>query len=304
MTDSIFDADELAADAVIAQPDPDTQPDPQTDGPVRDEQGRFAPKADEPAVEPQTDDERAKQVPHAALHAERERAKEWKAKAEAAQATLDAIQQMRAQAAARKPQEPTPPPVTEDPAAEMQHLRQRLAELGGNVHQIQQRDEMSRIDQAETQHIASLMRQSEDEFRASTPDYDEAINHVVQARAQELMIYGLSPMEVEQTIRAEVADIARAAVRQGRSPAEVAYQLAKLRGYQGQAQQQPAQQQSAAARTVAAVGAAQAKSRSLGQASGGGSTKEINAQTIAAMNIEEFDALYNTPEGRKLIDAL
>lgn len=303
MTDTIFEADELAADAVTAQPDPELQ-EQQQDGRARDEQGRFAPKTDEQQQEgEQTDEERARQVPHAALHAEREKRREIEGKYKTAQATLDAIAQMRAQAAGRKPQEQTPAPVAEDPAAEMDHLRRRLAELEGSHQQRARQEEIAQVDQLEMQHIGSIMHQSEAEFRASTPDYDAAVEHVVSARARELEIYGLNPMQVEQTIRAEVADIARAAVQQGRSPAEVAYQLAKLRGYRGQASEQQTGQ-SPAARTVAAVGAAQARSRSLGQASGGGSTKEINAQTIAAMGIDEFDALYSTPEGRKLIDAL
>jgi hypothetical protein len=306
VADSIFEDDELAADAIAPESSEAEVETASADTRVRDDQGRFAPKVDEPeaAEEPGDDDtpHEKRQVPQGALHAERERRKAAETNYRAAQAQLDALSQMRAQIAARQPQPIDAP--GEDPASETAYLRQRLEQIEGTQQTMVQRDQLSQVDQAERQHLGSLLTQSEAEYRSVKPDYDAAISHVISARAQELALYGLTPMQVQEALQQEVLDITRSAIQQGKAPAEVGYQLAMLRGYRPDAAQPGAQQQGAGQRTVEAVGQARAASRSLGQASGTGSTRDLNASTIAAMSIDEFDALYSTPEGRKLIDAL
>jgi hypothetical protein len=163
---------------------------------------------------------------------------------------------------------------------------------------------MESVEQVERQHLGAALSASESEFRQTKPDYDAAVAHVVNARAQELRLYGLNDVEVQQTLQQEVLDITRAAIQQQRSPAEVAYELAQLRGYRAEAGQAGQQGQGAAAAQVAGVAAARASSRSLGQAAGAAPAQDLNAQTVAAMTDEEFAALYSTPEGRRMIDAL
>ena len=90
---------------------------------------------------------------------------------------------------------------------------------------------MAAADNAEVQQLGAVMNSSEAQFRETTPDYDAAINHVVQARAQELSYFGLSPAQINETIAQEATDIVRAAVQQGRNPAELAYAIAQSRGY-------------------------------------------------------------------------
>ena len=101
-------------------------------------------------------------------------------------------------------------------------------------------------------------------------------------------------------------DIVRSAVQQGRSAAELGYQIALSRGYRPeQAQAGDGQQpQGGAAAKIAAIAAAQAGSKSLGHAGGGATPKTLNAEAVAAMSADEFDALYSTPAGRAMIDGL
>lgn len=298
----IFEADELEAAAVTAEPEVVEAPAPEV---ARDEAGRFAPKADEPVAEPepQAEQEQQRQVPQGALHAEREKHKGTKAQLGQAQQQLQALAQLRQQIASRK-LEPLPIAADEDPASGTAYLRGQIEQLRGSQASMEQRDQLSQVESAERQQLGSLLTQSEAEYRTVKPDYDAAINHVVNARAQELALYGLAPHEVQEALQQEVLDITRSAIQQGRAPAEVAYQLATLRGYRPEAGPAPTPQPGQAQRTVEAVGAARASSRSLGQASGTGSTRDLDANTITAMSPEEFDALYSTPEGRRLIDAL
>jgi hypothetical protein len=302
MAEEIFNADELAAEQVQAN-DPPPAEQQQEDRP-RDEQGRFAPKAGEeqPPAEEQPGD-KSGTVPQGALHAERERRKEAENKWREAQTQLQAIADMRARVAAAKPQE-TAAPAGDDDASQLAYLRQRVEQAERTANGVAQDRQTEQVDNLERQHLSTALSTAEAEFRAQRPDYDAAVGHVVQARAQELALYGLNPMQVQQTLQQEVLDITRSAIAQGRSPAEVAYQLATLRGYRPETGEQASAQPNPAAAQVAAVAAARQGSRSLGQASGAAPPKDLNAQTIAAMSEDEFDALYSTPEGRRMIDNL
>ena len=301
MADEIFNADELEADQQgpeVAAPEGETQE--QKDQRERDEQGRF--KAKEPAEgegTPEGEQGKPQQgsVPQGALHAEREKRKGVEAELKTAREQLAAIAAMREQIAARKPADL---PAADDPAA-MDHLRARVAEQDQNLNRIGQQMDMQAANNAEVQQLGAVMQASENEYRSQQPDYDAAIQHVVEARARELSLYGLNPAQINQTIAEEAMDIVRTAVQQGRNPAELGYQIAMSRGYR------PAdaggQAQGGAAATVAAVGAAKASSKSLGQAAGS-TPQQLNAEAIIAMSPEEFDRLYSTPEGRRQIDAI
>jgi hypothetical protein len=314
----IFSADEIAADQTGADGEVQ-QPQERQDVPARDVTGKFVakpPAKDEAAADGTADGSgqgeaegeagKPGTVPQGALHAEREKRKASEAQARQYKEQLDAIAQMRAQIANRQPAEQQQP--GDDEASQVAYLKQRLEQIEGTQNGLVQRQQAEYVDQAERQHLAIALSSSEAEFRASKPDYDAAVSHVVNARAQELRLYGLNDVQVQQMLQQEVMDITRAAIEQQRSPAEVAYQLATLRGYRpatGQDGQQQAQQpQGAAAAQIDAITAARAGSRSLGQAAGAAPPKDLNAQTIAAMTDDEFQALYSTPEGRRMIDAL
>jgi hypothetical protein len=312
----IFSADELAADQLApnaeAPPSPPAPPappaPPSPPEPARDEQGRFAPKqGDPPAPEAEQRDERGNVVPQGALHAEREKRKTAEQQAREYKEQLDAIAAMRARVA--QPQQPAAgdaPAADADDKAQLAYLRQRLEQIEGTQQQSQQRQQTEQLDNVERQQLSAALTTSEAEFRQSKPDYDEAIKHVITARAEELKLYGLSQIAVQQHLQQEVLDITRAAIDQGRSPAEVAYQLATFRGYRPDAggQQQQQQPQSDAQKQLAAIAAARQGSRSLGQAAGSAPPKDLNATTIAAMSDDEFQALYSTPDGKRMIDAL
>jgi len=309
-----FTQEELEAEAVTAD---DAAPPPAADRP-RDEAGRFAPTADDidQAVEhdaPQQQQRRT--VPHAALHAEREGHKATKGQLAAAQAQLAQLAELRARLSAQ-PATPaalqTPPP----PAASQQQADAPAAPVGDDPHgirhlterinQFEQRDRQQQTQQAE-QGIASQEQtvlhnqliQSEQEFRAATPDYDQAAQHLATARSRQLAMMGLGPVEVQQTLANEVLEITRAAIEQGRSPAEVAYDWAQTYGYQPQQaqQQQPNPM-------LAAIAQGQRQSRTLANGRGGAGVDQVNADAIARMTEAEFDRLYATPEGKALIDAM
>lgn len=272
---------------------------------ARDEHGRFVAKEetdDQQEAEPKPKGDG--KVPQGALHAERERRKQTEKALEEANQQLERIRQLRA-GAQKAPEQQTEQQVDEN---SVEYLRAKIAELETGQKQTKSFLENQQLDVAEHNQLVSALNVAENEFRQDHPDYDAAINHVVNARAQELALYGLQPAEIQATVSEEISEIARAAIQQKKNPAEVGYELARLRGYTPQQTQTQEQTQingfGKAKDIVAAVKRAQEQGKSLGQAAGGATAQTINADTIARMTQDEFDALYATPEGQALIDSI
>lgn len=311
--DGIFTEDELKAQE--AAPDaelPAVEPVEQGgEGQPRGLDGKFKPKEEAPPADVVAEGEPEPKkgdgtVPQGALHAEREKRKASDTERDAAKAELAkvreqlaAIAKMREDVAARKPADL---PAADDPAA-LEHLRTRIAEQDQKINRFEQNADNEALANHEIQQLGSFMAESEAKYREQKPDYDAAIEHVVLMRANELALYGLNRAQIQQTISEEAAEIVRSAAQQGRDPADLGYQIALSRGYrpaEGQAEVKP---NGGAQATLDAIAAAKAKSKSLG-AGGGSAPKNLTAEAVAAMSQDEFEALYSTPEGKALIDAL
>jgi hypothetical protein len=277
---------------------------------ARDEQGRFVAKEPTDADAAQQQEGEQRQVPQQALHAEREKRKGVEAQLRQAQEQLQRINELRTKLAA--PQNPAPEAQqapADDPNG-VEHLKQRLAALEGHTEAQNRNAQLAQADDYEMRVLSQQATQDEETFRAVQPDYDAAINYLVGARSRELAAYGMDPVSIQNTVRDEAADIVRTAISQGKSPAELSYQIAQFRGYRptqgGAPSQQQQQQQQApnpAQATLDAIAKGRAASKSPGQG-GGAAPTQLNAATVAGMADDEFAALYATPEGKALIDAL
>jgi hypothetical protein len=307
MADGIFTDDELKAQEATEQTALETpvETDEQKAERERDEQGRFKAKetAEETAEVVEEGKEKGNTVPQGALHAERERRKAAEVELTQLREQLGAIQKMREQVASRKPEDL---PAADDPAA-IEHLRKRLGEVEQQTTRVTQTMDQAALDQQELQQLGSFMGQSEAAFRQEKPDYDEAINHVVQARARELTRYGLNQAQIQETIREEATEIVRTAVARGLNPAQLGYEIAQDRGYvpkQAQQQEETAKPNGGGANAILdAIEQAKKANKSLGSG-GGSSPKTLNAEAVLALSPEEFEQLYSTPEGRAMIDSL
>jgi len=314
MADSIFTDDELKAQESTGA-DLEKQQTEEGKQPERDEHGRFKAKEggdgegdqsggqQQQAPEGEEGKDKGGTVPQGALHAERERRKAAETELKNLQEQLGAIQKMREQVAGRKP-DALPEPSADDPAG-LAHLRAELEKTRGEVTRVTQSMETAALNQQELQQLGSFMGQSEAEFRKTKPDYDAAIDHVVQARARELSFYGLTPAQIQATIAEEATDIVRAAVAQGRDPAELGYQIALTRGYVPKAADTETKPNGSggAQAVLDAIEKAKAAGKSLGSG-GGAASPNLTAEAVAALSPDEFEAIYSTPEGRKMIDSL
>lgn len=244
----------------------------------------------EPKQEPEQRQEEGQQaerqpktVPLEALHEARGQFKAERAAREQAERTFAermAVLEQRLQSLAAPPQ--APPSVQDDPVAYFEH---RLNQTGQQAQAaIQQAQLLQQQNQqhAQMQALAQQVARDQADFSAKTPDYSDALAHLRANREQELVAYGADPAAASQAVGQELFQMALQARAQGRNPAEIAYQLAKVRGYAPQAAANPAQKLEAERRGVAAA-------RSLGN--GGQASGKLTAEALATMSDSDFKKL-------------
>lgn len=303
--DQTTQADQTAAPT----PDGDAEPGEITldDGKARDtKSGRF--------------------VPHAALHQERLARKELAAQ-------LEAVRQDRAREAGELAQlkerlailneafsadDATAPPgqeTDEDPTdsdepidpevdifgafkqLQKQLVRERTAR-DQSIKQVTETAQMSQTQLAEQQ----LQRAYQDDalhYAQSVPDFGPAYQHLSQARRAELEIMGMTDKNaVQKQLIEEERAIVIHAVKTGRRPADMIYNLAKAKGYRAPepaptpdpkpAEKAPAAKNGAAMDAITAAEKAQRAAATLSGGGGGSSEAEPSISTLANMGEDQF----------------
>ncbi len=190
---------------------------------------------DEPEKQEPVKQEPEKQtvVPHAALHEQRMANKQLQEELRAAreaQTRMEGTFQKLLSGLNEKPA----PRFEEDPLGHMQARNDTLEkelkgvreELGNLSKQSSQNSFLSQISQA--------VSSSEAEYRATHPDYDQALNYLKEVTRNDLLDQGADPQTIEQTINQGKIGLANAALQQGKNPAAVIYDRAKRYGYKAQ----------------------------------------------------------------------
>lgn len=156
-------------------------------------------------------------------------------------------------------------------------------------------------------------------FARETPDFGPAYNHLITVRAQNLATQGYSEAEIRQVIHNEEKSLVQGALKKGKRPASVIYDMAKQWGWRTPApvpQPDPAASAANGAQAAQAVPAAKAESSVVdeieriqkGQAAGkslsdaGGAPNDLTVESLANMSDSEFTALYASKKGQ--IDGL
>lgn len=319
--EEIFTPDEVIAGLDGAPPEAaieavETLPiDPDGIAPINHEAGDLPLPDPEPVPEEQR--RRTTRVPHEKFHAEREEHKKTKAALEAANQQLNRIAEMRAavQQAARE----EAPEYGHDPESDPSGVHYLAAELDRlkareNNRSVAEAD--TQLAQAENQLLLTQLLESEATAKAVMPDYDAAAQHLAAGRAQELTMLGYDAQEIQQMLASEVLEITRSAIATNRSPAELAYALARSRGFIPRGGGSPSGQGRRAIlspvgtpspHTTAmldAIARGQRHGRSIGAVPGGGGGAQVTMADLAGLSDAEFQRIYATPEGRAMIDGL
>jgi hypothetical protein len=249
---------------------------------------------DPPAPDVPAEPEAPKTVPLAALHEERQRRKELAAElAQARQATLDLERRVEARLAAlTKPKEPEAPAWDENPA---EHLRHQLSQVTQQTQATQAQIEQwqqAQQRQAMVQQLATRVNAAESEFMAQAPDYNDAVTFLRDRRVAELTVLGLEETAARTQSARELSEAALYFAQQGRNAAEIAYSLAKAKGYTPR-NQHPTDQQKFETQAKGAT------ARSLG--SGGPAKNNLTAAQLLAMSDDEFAEATSGNKWQKLV---
>lgn len=257
-----------------------------------------------------------KMVPHQALHEAREELKEWKQRAKTLEERTNQLFERTLNQPAPQPvpqqqlpQNPPPPDPNEDPMGALMWSIKTVADRQAEIdNRFKQQDEQTRMGGA-VQQLQTMAMTDENEFKAETPDYDAAAQHLQTTRLQEFKAMGYNQMDAINLIRQEAMGLAARAFQQGKRPAQVIYEMAKLRGYKAAAPTQETVEETAQAEVQAQVATGQQKlatvatgqrqSANLSQVSGA-APAAMNATKLAAMSPEEFSAYANDPKNKAM----
>jgi hypothetical protein len=211
---------------------------------ARDETGKFAPK-DGKKEEPKAVEAPVEQPKHEPktipLAAHLEEKNKLAARLEVMERELNALK--------NPPKQPAPQPeFNDDPKGYIDHqaksVVERLEATSKQIEEAKRTAEMS-AQQAEHVQFVNYLQQAEAQFVAQTPDYHEALTHIRQIRAKQLKVFdpNINDDQVRDTIIREEMGLATQLAKQGRNPAQTAYQIAQAYGYtpkQAAAQQEAA----------------------------------------------------------------
>lgn len=261
------------------------------------EQAEPAAEVEQQAPE-QTEEQRepdTRTVPLAALHEERQRRKEAADLLKQERAAREALERrveerLAALQQAMTPQTPAPD-FESDPAGALRH---QITQVGQEARATREQVESWQQHQARQQQLAATVdtvQRHEAEFKAATPDYQEAVSFMLASRTREFEALGNDAMTAQQLAAQEMAQGALMNAAQGRNPAEIAYRLAKARGYTPKGSD-PAAKLQTQQRGVAA-------SKSLG--SGGATKGSTSVEALLSMSDEDFAAATKGGKWEKLL---
>ncbi|MGB1215603.1 MAG: hypothetical protein ACPG4X_19690 [Pikeienuella sp.] len=263
----------------------------------------------------QDDDGKSKFVPHQALHAEREEHKKTRSELDGFREKWAALEERQ-----RVFQELQQQQNTEEPAKPIDPdedifgaFKQQQEELAAIKAQIAERDQSAQQMQ-QSQSIENLVwgawNESVEQFKAETPDYEDAARWLADYRDNQLKGYATidarynSQQARNEHLNGELRNIVIESTRQGVSPAQAVYDLAKSYGFTGEKTEMPEDQINGATEKLEKLEKAQQSNKTVGQGHGGGAAGEITPEAIAAMSDTEFNAWISDKANARKFNAM
>lgn len=225
----------------------------------------------EPEPEVKAEEEKPKEEPKVnlgALHEERAKRKELEGKMAVME---DRFKQL---VTGLTPQEQKPTP-EEDP---INYFKQEIEQLKEVTRQQQEQTQAQR----QQEQVVDAYRAQSEEFKATTPDFVDAYNHILSNRIKELKTMGLDEAQARQTVANEEYSIALKSLQDGVNPAQRIYEIAALRGYQKKTSEAPKKDLS-----VIEKGQKNAKVSASATPEG-----ELTLEAIAEMDDDDFAAAW------------
>lgn len=223
-------------------------------------------------------------VPIQALHEARERNRELAARL----ATAEQRDREQRQAAAA----PAAPAFEENPAG---HLKHQVETIAQRLEAQQTQQHQERV----VQQLTHRVMNDEQAFTAANPDYGQALGFMADVRVKELVATGMDPSSAQQRAAFELNEFAFVTAAKGGSPASIAYNIAKAKGYQKAAAAAPAAAPVPPAEKFANQQHGAAAARSLG--GGGSAAPPVSIQALLSMSDDDFAEATKGPKWAKVM---
>ena len=268
--------------------------------------------APEAQSEPETQEERAERqrtVPHEQFHAEREKRKAMQAELQkyreetaAERARLEERFRLLSEAVrqpqqpVQQPQAPVIPDFATDPAGNIDGRFRTLETQAQEARAQAQRANEALQQQHQMAEMRNWAASQEQQFEAATPDYRQAMGHLVESRNRQLEALGVPAHQRQQVLANDIAQIAQQTRQQGRNFAETLYTLAKASGYTAKQAQSAVEAAisappSDAERQATTIERGRQMSTTVGTAGTAPATR-LSPERIASMSEREFNAVY------------
>lgn len=201
-------------------------------------------------------------VPHAALHEAREQNKALRAQIAALEAQpkltsedAELLKELRANRAAAQTKEPD---FLEDPKGYVDTKFQAALKKLEATEQTTTQTREQLAQQHQLQQLVTTVQSHEAAFVKTTPDYQDALNHVRTIRMDQLKLFfpQATDAQIGQQLMQEEIQAAAQALQAGVNPAETVYRYAKTLGYQPKAVKGQVQPDRSAAMTLGSGGGA------------------------------------------------
>lgn len=154
--------------------------------------------------------------------------------------------------------------------------RKLIAEQAAQAEQ--ERQQQNQVQQV--QRLETFLKESEDEFKADYPDYDEAAKFYREQRMSELEDEGWSGQRLNQKLIGEFLELVSNAAQNGRDPAEIVYKKAKRAGFGGIDK---------TVQKLQTIGKAQSASTSV---TGGKSKVALTPAVVSKLKGDQFDKAF------------
>ena len=172
--------------------------------------------------------------------------------------------------------------VDEDPVGHLTQqnklTQEKIDELGKKMGEAELQNRAT----AAQKYIAGL----ESEFTTANPDYYDALTYVQNARAEQHMLVGMDKDHAVKMVNEELTWVTQNAIKNGKNPAEVAYNLSKSMGFNSGTK--PAEE---ASQSLKALAKAQESSGTLANVPGQTGSDKLDVAAANNLSDEEFDKL-------------
>ena len=196
----------------------------------------------------------------------------------------------------------TPPDKAKEPEKYLAWLEQAASRALHTERQAkaqsQQSAQIQQLNEAVYAHEQAFVAGDPENGVDPHPDFNEAVKFLQDKHSAELREAGYEPHEIQQIMAVRAQSLAIKALQAGKSPAERAYNLAKLNGYKKAAPTAPKETE---AEKIARQAQKQEKAGKTISALSGGESKGLTPEALANMDPKEFQKLWDKGEAKAVI---